>query len=97
MRKELNCLNCSIGDFKQRLCDCHNGFCKEFKSIGTQEDLFKVVMQRIRPRGVWVEILDANEDGGLYIAGVYCSECRTTSSVEYNYCPDCGADMRGEE
>lgn len=54
MSKELNCTNCSIGDFKAELCDCDNGFCKEFKSIGTQEDFFNVVMQRIRPQGEWV-------------------------------------------
>ena len=50
MSKELNCMNCSIGDFKHDLCDCDNGFCKEFKSIGKQEDFFNAVMQRIRPQ-----------------------------------------------
>ena len=26
MSEELNCTNCSIGDFKAELCDCDNGF-----------------------------------------------------------------------
>lgn len=46
-------MNCCIGDFKHNLCDCNNGFCKEFKSIGREEDFFDAVMQRIRPQG-WI-------------------------------------------
>lgn len=41
--KKLNCLNCRIGDFKHSLCDCHNGFCAEYKGIGTQEDFFMAI------------------------------------------------------
>lgn len=29
--------------------------------------------------------------------GVTCSECNTTWDDKSNYCPNCGADMRGEE
>lgn len=47
MNKELCCSNCCIDDFKYNLCDCDNGFCKEFKSIGNQEDFFENVMNRI--------------------------------------------------
>lgn len=28
---------------------------------------------------------------------IECSECGKSSSVESNYCPHCGADMRGEQ
>lgn len=41
--KELNCSNCRIGDFKENLCDCNNGFCAKYKGIGTEEDLFKAI------------------------------------------------------
>ena len=54
MSKELNCMNCSIGDFKHELCDCDNGFCKEFKGIGSQEDFFNAVMQRTRSQ--WISV-----------------------------------------
>lgn len=90
MSEELNCTNCSIGDFKHELCDCYNGFCKEFKSIGTQEDFFNAVMQRIRPQGKWESYKDEHR----------CSECGEVVIGDwydfewYDYCPYCGADMR---
>ncbi len=66
MSKELNCMNCSIGDFKHELCDCNNGFCKEFKSIGTQEDFFNAVVQRIRPE--WIPVSERlPENNGRYL------------------------------
>ena len=41
--KVLNCSNCRIGDFKQSLCDCHNGFCAKYKGIGTEKDFFMAI------------------------------------------------------
>ena len=110
MSKELNCMNCSIGDFKNKLCDCNNGFCKEFKSIGRQEDFFNAVMQRIRPQGEWK--LDLN---GMdwNIPAWRCSKCGFVASyigvqtdglgsnpmnwAGRNYCPNCGAKMKGAD
>lgn len=31
------------------------------------------------------------------ITACRCSECNTTWDAETNYCPNCGADMRGEK
>ena len=93
MSKELNCTNCSIGDFKHELCDCDNGFCKEFKSIGTQEDFFNAVMQRIRPQGEWI----VSEDGDTICSVCGASEEEFIFGTENwygigisNYCPNCG-------
>ena len=100
MNKELNCTNCSIEDFKAELCDCDNGFCKEFKSIGTQEDFFNAVMQRIRPQGEWIRTFDGNE---WYW---YCSNCKEQwyeddlymgGNKFPSYCPNCGAKMKEVE
>lgn len=33
---------------------------------------------------------------GQCFFGVTCSECNTTWDDESNFCPHCGADMRGE-
>lgn len=47
MSKELNCMNCCIGDFKDELCDCDGRFCKEFKKIGTAKDFEKDVLEHV--------------------------------------------------
>lgn len=48
-----------------------------------------------RKKGKWIKMSDAD---GIYWA---CSECgedipRTESIDKKNYCPNCGADMRGD-
>lgn len=42
------------------------------------------------PKGKWIE------DTGLYAT---CSNCKENlyQAIEYKFCPNCGADMRGEE
>lgn len=51
-------------------------------------------------RGKWIQ-QDHNYKYGnvstcLYFAPV-CSECENTGDFKMNYCPNCGADMRGEQ
>ena len=99
MSEELNCMNCSIGDFKHDLCDCDNGFCKEFKSIGKQEDFFNAVMQRIRPQGEWIV---SDKDSVCSVCGKDEAEfiCGTEDWYGYglsNYCPNCGARLKGAD
>lgn len=50
----------------------------------------------VRPvvRGKWEPVVAANEDGSPYQAGIRCSECGHFDVLEFNYCPNCGADMR---
>lgn len=38
------------------------------------------------------------DDNPIYRDGVlyYCSECRRRSIIKTSYCPNCGADMRGD-
>ena len=45
--------------------------------------------------GTWLPIVEANEDGSPYQAGVFCSECGHPECVETNYCCYCGAVMDG--
>lgn len=49
-----------------------------------------------RPQGEWIDIIDANELGEPYVAGVECSNCGSPTVEPNNYCPYCGADMRKE-
>ena len=47
-----------------------------------------------RPQGEWISIIEVNDFGEPYQAGIYCSECGETFWHETNFCPYCGADMR---
>lgn len=44
--------------------------------------------------GRWVKRQFADEPT---VFGFRCSECHLTFDVNSNYCPNCGADMRGEK
>ena len=56
MSKELNCMNCCIGDFKRSLCDCNNGMCKEYKKVGRAEDFENEVLNRTKPKTGWIPV-----------------------------------------
>lgn len=86
--KELNCLNCRIGDFKHSLCDCDNGFCMKYKGIGKEEDLFKAIEALSERTGEWQ--CKSLSTGELFYG---CSECGNLEINISNYCPNCGARM----
>lgn len=47
--------------------------------------------------GRWIEMVDADPmTGEPYVCGVYCSECGERIGCESNFCPNCGANMRGK-
>lgn len=46
-----------------------------------------------RKKGKWIE---CEEDWRHQIVWWRCSECNYNVSAHYNFCPNCGADMRGE-
>lgn len=46
-----------------------------------------------RKTGEWIE---CEEDWRHQIVWWRCSECNYNVSAHYNFCPNCGADMRGE-
>lgn len=51
--------------------------------------------------GMWIDepVYKQTMDGKTWDGYTYCSECREMHEYGYrsNYCPNCGADMRGEE
>ena len=67
---------------------------KKVKEIKSLNDLAKL-SKDYRPKGEWISIIEVNDFGEPYQAGIYCSECGETFGHEANFCPYCGADMRG--
>lgn len=45
-------------------------------------------IQPIRPKGKWMNVLE-----DIY----HCNLCKKSHCFKTNFCPNCGADMRGEE
>ena len=43
-------------------------------------------------KGHWI----AHSDGGIWIKYYECSECHKHKSEKTDFCPNCGADMRGD-
>lgn len=58
----------------------------------------------LRPKGEWIGEADGYADGELVYDVWYCSECDycvddgiDDPDLLPNFCPNCGADMRGEK
>ena len=47
-------------------------------------------------KGKWKKAYLEHESFGVRPAVVYCSECHLTGYWEPNFCPNCGASMKGE-
>lgn len=48
----------------------------------------------IRYKGEWIE--REQKTMGAIISYNVCSYCHMKQSIKWNFCPDCGADMRGD-
>ena len=60
----------------------------EYAELGEALDVIKAAPTvEERPHGKWIiqDIVHCLQ---------YCSECRTYSEFKWNFCPNCGADMR---
>lgn len=53
-------------------------------------------IQPERKKGEWIKHENADIVDGYYVPKYECSCCHTWKDDNSNYCPDCGADMRGE-
>lgn len=48
-------------------------------------------------RGRWKKSYADHEAFGVRPFFRYCSECHEATVYQYNYCPNCGAKMEGED
>ena len=85
--------------FKNWIMDRYICFDHTLDDIDAQPtvDAVQVLPSAERKKGEWLEHY-SHEDGEK--DGVECSKCRTHyyfGGQLMNFCPNCGADMRGEE
>ena len=75
-------------EYGQGVTDCYN----IVKNAPTVEE---------RPKGKWIEVEDYISPDSFYkpvlpIRLIKCPFCETVHKGEFNFCSNCGADMRGE-
>lgn len=63
-------------------------------------DTVREILERLptieRKTGKWLKAYGDHEAFGIRPFYRYCSECNESTVWAYNFCPHCGADMRGE-
>lgn len=64
---------------------------KDIKELFEALDLAIKALEQIRPKGKWIEVEDA-----YGMSWFRCDKCGDFEYVNSDYCPLCGADMRGE-
>lgn len=60
-------------------------------TVDTDKPVFSEIVFLDRPKGEWVRM--SFDDKTI----VYCSECHLHYEYPFNFCPNCGAEMRGKE
>lgn len=66
------------------------------KIIQNDIDTLMLLPSADRLQGEWIKHERAEEVEGLLISNYECSECHSWERNASNYCPNCGADMRGD-
>lgn len=77
------------------ICDkcVHREVCCD-EDMGEEALKFCANLLEERPKGKWEFVqYDANPNIGNW----HCTNCRGIAIAQYNFCPICGAEMRGDE
>lgn len=92
-------LNRDIVEFKTSLQSTNQDYMTGYISAlsvveGMIATLPTLTLADLRPKGRWGEGVACQTDTGTCY-DYTCSECSIVTSRESNFCPSCGADMRG--
>lgn len=67
----------------------------ECKSVHPMKDALKMAIEALnRPQGEWIERHEIINQI-TFFGENRCSNCRKRSFIKSDFCPNCGADMRG--
>ena len=77
------CTDCKEYDQEKHCCHRWSSKIRE-----TAEEIKQCKLEELRPQGRWISDYRTCK----------CSVCNFTTVIDtYNFCPNCGADMRGKE
>ena len=88
-----NCSGCNVFTLANML---HNG---DFDCLMDEHKSIAFTPESLRPKGRWIDTGESYEDEHCRYNYWACSVCENRIAGRYglhNYCPNCGADMRGE-
>ena len=78
--------------------ECHKAIRMALRML--RKDLRKLPSaQTERKKGEWIPLISTSDQKHHEWCGYQCSICgeKTLRLMQYNFCPNCGADMRGGE
>lgn len=85
--------------FKAEIRRLSTHYLNEWDTLGVLAAADRIPAADVRPvvRGGWEEHGEPNEYGKYELWYYSCTRCGAVGVPEFNYCPNCGADMRAEE
>lgn len=75
-----------------------NTWITDYELVAYKRDIESVPAADVREvvRGGWEEHGEPNEHGKYEVWYYACTRCGAVGIPQFNYCPNCGADMREE-
>lgn len=83
--------NLAYDDWNQGITTSFADACHEIIEIVEEQPTIAPSAQPERKMGKWID-----KSGGIENAWNYCSVCGEQAIDLYDFCPNCGADMRGD-
>ena len=80
-------------DVAKQMTDCSK--CETYWNCQGQCDEIPQIARADRPQGKWIEHKNAEEICGTLISNYECSLCHEWQTLISNFCPSCGAKMKG--
>lgn len=92
--KGTGCFNCPI--YHEPTESCFQIMIDATDALEAAEKRIAELEAQIPKRGEWIEHEYADIVNGLLVSNYECTVCHEWADKKTDYCPNCGADMRGD-